>query len=167
MLLLEVESNRIERISNWFLSNFSNYFSPSNQSNRKFSNRIERISNESSIWKIWFHSIVGVESNRTNFELIFIEFFEYFLPFQINRIANFRIESNEFRTNSNLTPPLLYPGSNVPRYITCRKCILKHETMRAKSMTMMCVNYVFLSRSIINFTRNSHEYSNCKSLIFV
>ena len=48
----------------------------------------------------------GVESNRTNFELIFIEFFEYFLPFRINRIANFRIESNEFRTNSNLTPPL-------------------------------------------------------------
>ena len=105
-LKIEVESNRIERISNWFLSNFSNYFSPSNQSNHKFSNRIERISNESSIWKIWFHPIVGVESNRTNFELIFIKFFEYFLPFRINRIANFRIESNEFRTNSDLTPPL-------------------------------------------------------------
>ena len=70
-------------------------------------NRIERISNESSIWKIWLHPIVGVESNRTNFELIFIEFFEYFLPFRINRIANFWIESNEFRTNSNLTPPLI------------------------------------------------------------
>ena len=40
-LTLEVESNQIEWISNWFLSNFSNYFSPSNQSNRKFSNQIE------------------------------------------------------------------------------------------------------------------------------
>ena len=46
-------------------------------------------------------------SNRTNFELKFIEFFELFLPFRINRIVNFRIESNEFRTNSNLTPPLM------------------------------------------------------------
>ena len=46
-------------------------------------------------------------SNRTNFELKIIEFFELFLPFRINRIINFRIESNEFRTNSNLTPPLL------------------------------------------------------------
>ena len=45
-------------------------------------------------------------SNRTNFELKIIEFFEIFLPFRINRIVNFRIESNEFRTNSNLTPPL-------------------------------------------------------------
>ena len=26
----------------------------------------------------------GVKSNQTNFELIFIEFFELFLPFQIN-----------------------------------------------------------------------------------
>ena len=41
----------------------------------------------------------GVESNRTNFELIFIEFFELFFTFRINRIINFRIESNEFRTN--------------------------------------------------------------------
>ena len=44
---LEVESNRIERISNWF----------------------------------------------------FIEFIELFFSFRINRIINFRIESNEFRTN--------------------------------------------------------------------
>ena len=28
-------------------------------------------------------------SNQTNFELIFIKFFELFLPLQINRIANF------------------------------------------------------------------------------
>ena len=52
-----------------------------------------------------------MESNQTNFELIFIEFFEYFLPFQINGIANFRIESNEFRMNSNLTPPLEHSAS--------------------------------------------------------
>ena len=50
--------------------------------------------------------IVGVESNRMNFKLIFFEFFEYFLPFRINRIANFQVKSNEFQTNANLTPPL-------------------------------------------------------------
>ena len=42
------------------------------------------------------HIIGGVESNRRNFELIFIEFFELFFTFQI---IHFRIESNEFRTN--------------------------------------------------------------------
>ena len=41
----------------------------------------------------------GVESNQTNFELIFIKVFELFFTFRINRIINFRIESNEFRTN--------------------------------------------------------------------
>ena len=37
-----------------------------------------------------------------NFELIFIEFFEYGLFFRINRIANFRIEQilNEFQFDS-------------------------------------------------------------------
>ena len=57
-----------------------------------------------------------VESNRTNFELNFIEFFEYFFTFRINRIANFRIESNEFRTNpisENLT--LAYSWSGIER----------------------------------------------------
>ena len=42
---------------------------------------------------------VEVESNLTNFDLIFIEFFELFFTFRINRIINFRIESNEFQTN--------------------------------------------------------------------
>ena len=58
--------------------------------------------------KFEIHPIVGVESNRTNFKLIFIKFFEYFWPFQIDRIANFRNEwiSNEFWTNSNLIPSL-------------------------------------------------------------
>ena len=53
-----------------------------------------------------------MESNQTNFEFIFIEFFKYFLPFPINRIANFQIELNEFRTNSNLTPPLRITALN-------------------------------------------------------
>ena len=48
-------------------------------------------------------------SNRTNFKLKFIEFFELCLPFRINRIVNFRIELTEFRTNPSLTPPLLLP----------------------------------------------------------
>ena len=45
-----------------------------------------------------------VESNQTKFELIFIKFFKYFLPFRSNQIANFRIESNEFQFDS--TPKL-------------------------------------------------------------
>ena len=94
----------IEQISNWFLSNFSNYFSPSNHLNRKFSNQIEQISNESSIWKIWLHPVVGVESNRTNFESIFIEFFRIFFAFfnQLNRKF-----SN--RTNFERIPIWLHP----------------------------------------------------------
>ena len=48
-----------------------------------------------------------------NFTLIFIELFEYFLPFRINQIANFRIELNEFWTNSNLTPPLMSSWSQI------------------------------------------------------
>ena len=38
---------------------------------------------------------IEVELNRTNFELIFIEFFEYFLPF---RIKSRIIKSDKFRT---------------------------------------------------------------------
>ena len=124
-----VESNEF-RID--FYRIFRIIFHLSNQSNHKFSNRIERISNESSIWKIWLHPIVGVESNRTNFELIFIEFFEYFLPFRINRIANFRIESNKFRTNSNLTPPLNSILQKFPNSL-CYKfkisCLVKIRTI--------------------------------------
>ena len=41
----------------------------------------------------------GVESHWTNFKLIFIKFFELFFTFRINRIIDFQIESNEFRTN--------------------------------------------------------------------
>ena len=83
----------------------------------------------------------GVESNRTNFEQIqhlknltppyswsriesnafginFHRIFQIFLPFRINRIANFRIELNEFRTNSNLTPPLVQNRKSlIPKFI--------------------------------------------------
>ena len=37
--------------------------------------------------------VVGVELNRTNFKLIFIEFFKYYLPFRINESQIF--ESNQ------------------------------------------------------------------------
>ena len=43
-------------------------------------------------------------------------FFKYFFTFQINRIGNFRIKSNEFQTNSfseNLTSP--YSWSQIER----------------------------------------------------
>ena len=101
---LEVESNGInfELIIVEFFELFFTFLI-----NRIINFRIERISDKSSIWKIWLHPIVGVESNLTNFELIFIEFFEHFLPFRINRIANVRIGgiSNEFKFDS--TPTLL------------------------------------------------------------
>ena len=92
--------------SNWFLSNISNYFSPFAsielqifESNEFRTNPISDNLTPTSSWSL----IEGIE-----FELIFIEFFEYFWPFQIDRITNFRIEwiSNEFWTNSNLTPSL-------------------------------------------------------------
>ena len=45
----------------------------------------------------WLATRGGVELNQTNFKLIFIEFFELFFTFRINRILNFRIELNESR----------------------------------------------------------------------
>ena len=71
--------------------------------NSFFSNRIEQISNEFQFLKIWFHPVVGVESNVTNFELIFIEFFEYFLPFESIKLQIFESAeriSNEFQFDS-------------------------------------------------------------------
>ena len=43
------------------------------------------------------YSLSGIE--QIKFELVFIEFFEYFLPLQINQIVNYLIEwiSNEFQ----------------------------------------------------------------------
>ena len=49
--------------------------------------------------KSYIKNTIKVESNRTNFELIFIKFFELFFTFRINRIINFQIQSNKFRTN--------------------------------------------------------------------
>ena len=103
---LEVDENWINWISNWILSNISNYLSPSIQSNHNFSNWMEQILNKSSIWKIWLHPIVGVKSNRSNFELSFIECFEYFLPFLIKFSNRIKRISNEFQLDS--TPSLLH-----------------------------------------------------------
>ena len=38
----------------------------------------------------------GVESNQTNFELIFIEFFEYFLPFESIELQIFESDRTNF-----------------------------------------------------------------------
>merc|ERR1711893_513594 len=43
----------------------------------------------------------GVESNRTNFELIFLEFFELKKYFRINRIENFSNRTNRIILPSN------------------------------------------------------------------
>ena len=68
--------------SNWFLSNISNYFSPFAsielqifESNEFRTNPISDNLTPTSSWSL----IEGIE-----FELIFIEFFEYFWPFQID-----------------------------------------------------------------------------------
>ena len=82
--------SRFERISNQFSSNFSNYFSP-----------FESI--ESTIWKIWFHPIVGIEKNEfwINFHRIFQIFFA--LSNQSNRKFSNWIEriSNEYQFDFN------------------------------------------------------------------
>ena len=49
--------------------------------------------------KIWFYPIVGVELNELNSNQFSSNFSNIFLLFE-------SIELNEFRTNSNLTPPL-------------------------------------------------------------
>ena len=43
----------------------------------------------------------GVESNQTNFELIFLEFFELKMGFQINRIEKFSNRTNRIILPSN------------------------------------------------------------------
>ena len=53
---------------------------------------------------------MGDEMNRMNLESIFIEFFELFFTFPINRIINFRIELNESSIWKNLTPPIYVVG---------------------------------------------------------
>ena len=77
-----VESNRTNFVL-IFIEFFELFFTF--RINRIINFRIERISNESSIWKIWLHPIVGVESNefRINFHRIFRTFFA--LSNQLNR----------------------------------------------------------------------------------
>ena len=56
---------------------------------------------------LWFYNIfiltfkLGVESNRTNFELIFLEFFKLKKYFRINRIENFSNRTNRIILPSN------------------------------------------------------------------
>ena len=69
--------------------------------------RISNFSNQKTEFEKFANFSNYFLSNRTNFELKFIEFFELFLPFRINRTVNFRIELTEFRTNPSLTPPLI------------------------------------------------------------
>ena len=65
---------------------FQIIFHLSNQSNYKFLNRIERILNESSIWKIWLHPIVGVESHK-----FWINFYRIFqIIFHLSNQSNFK-----------------------------------------------------------------------------
>ena len=63
------------------------------------SNRIERIKHLKNLTPPYSWNPIESNKFRNNFHRIY----RIFLPF---RIANFRIESNKFRTNSNLTPTL-------------------------------------------------------------
>jgi len=84
-------------------------FHLSNQSNCKFTN----ITNFKRIQFLisWLQPVVGVESNE--FELIFIKFFQHFLPLWINRIANCRIERILNKFQFDFTPSLTY---RVPKF---------------------------------------------------
>ena len=90
-------------------------FKLSNQLNFKFSNRIERISNQSNFWK--FDSTLWLESNWTNrIPINFIEFFEYFFPFCINQI---KWILNEFQFDSTLVYELTVYASKLKLLYSC------------------------------------------------
>ena len=73
-LSVELGWNRIERILNWFLSNFSNYFSPFESikeanfwiESNKWLNSTSVYLTPSYSWSIWLLPIVEVESNKSN-----------------------------------------------------------------------------------------------------
>ena len=62
---------------------------------RSFSSKLGSINQK------WIAIRGGVESNRTNFELIFLEFFELKMYFRINRIENFSNRTNRIILPSN------------------------------------------------------------------
>ena len=113
--------NRIERISNWFLTNFSNIFSPLN--------RIE--SNE--FWMNPFTvnwTVPYSWSQIERFELIFIEFLNIFLPFE--SIESQTFESN--RTNFEQILIWLHPYCHVyfhtetKQILFCKKMFVEPQS---------------------------------------
>ena len=116
-----------------------------NQSNFKFPNWIERILNEFQFWK--FGSILQLESNWSNFELIFIEFFEFILQI---------FKSNKFRTNSNLTPPLI--DINYLKWHRSRSFITKNNVIfNARSWSASHGNFV---QCLFTGLFSIHPYTN-------
>ena len=94
-------------------------------SNHHYSNFRIKL-NESKFCILYFY--LQFELNQTNWNWInFHQFFEYFLPFWIHRIANFWIKINEFPTNSNLTPPLHTPNLSISSYIGLKPLWMKMQ----------------------------------------
>ena len=94
---------------------------------------------------------------RIKFELIFFKFFEKCLPCWINWITNFRIESNDFRTNSNLTPPLNSP-------ILLEQWNPAYQTWKTKSN---CIGIMNENSSLKKRNLFWLHFSLCKVLVYL
>ena len=145
-------------------------FHLSNQWNHKFSNWIEWISKESSIWKILLHPIVGVESNEfwINCHRIFQICFA--LLNQSNRKFSNRIEqiSNDFQFDST-------PNSGMAMSL---RNVFAHILIRFKSYRMLERNAFWelqnhqspatkvKRKSRVSFTSSNMEFPRVKYLKF-
>ena len=127
----------------------------------EFQTNFERISN-----KFWTDLISDnltptcswSQIEQIEFELIFIEFFEYFLSFRTNRIANFRIESYEFLTKTNLTPTLVWVNERHLKVMTWRcgkKCQI-FTNLNDCFYLEKCVKFLLRGLSILFLDLNTN-----------
>ena len=125
-------------------------------SNHHYSNFRIKL-NESKFCILYFY--LQFELNQTNWNWInFHQFFEYFLPFWIHRIANFWIKINEFPTNSNLTPPLHTPNLSISSYIGLKPLWMK---MQIVWKNQNCFPKVSKRNSLIFLPLSTKMYKNC------
>ena len=71
----------------------------------------------------------GVESNQTNFELIFLEFFELKKDFPINRIENLSNQTNRIILRSNRTNRIILRSNRISNF-QCRSISIFSEIIR-------------------------------------
>ena len=82
-IYLELESNRIERISNWVLLNLSNIFQPFKTIELKIFESIWTNFEQIHFLKIWLHIIVGVKLNESNSNWFSSNFSNIFCSFEL------------------------------------------------------------------------------------